>query len=353
MNIIDMHCDTISAIRQFQKAEWKKDGTEKCCLRKNELQIDLEKMREGGYLLQNFALFVDCQEEENPMEAALEMVDLYYRELEKNNDWIRPAFSYEDILKNKEKGVMTALLTLEEGEICKGSLAYLRNFYRLGVRMMTLTWNYENQIGAPNTYFRRTFTPGAEGEQGKIPHDVSKEDLRFGRPDQKGLTETGLAFLSEMEKLGMIIDVSHLSDGGFYDVYHHTTRPFAASHSNARTLCPHCRNLTDDMIRKMGERGCIIGLNYYGNFLTDQMEEEKIKSTVADVARHARYIADLGGVSCLGLGSDFDGFLGETELSDCSKMPILEQELKKQHFSASEIDRILYGNVLNFYRECL
>lgn len=340
MNIIDMHCDTISAIRHIRK-----DGF--CTLRSNSLQIDLEKMKQGGYLLQNFALFVNLSEEKNPMEVALLMVDLYYGELEKNQDMIRPAFSYQDIVQNQENGVMSALLTLEEGDICKGSLENLRNFYRLGVRMMTLTWNYENQLGFPNYFPKRT--DYTEDFKPRFPEAYPI----FGKPNQKGLKEKGLMFLSEMEKIGMIIDVSHLSDGGFYDVYEHTSRPFVASHSNARSLCGNCRNLTDDMIRKMGERGCVIGLNYYGNFLSFHPKGRDSASTTKDIARHARYIANLGGISCLGLGSDYDGFSGNIELTDCSLLPLLEQALKEQNFSSGDIDKILYQNVLNLYREIL
>lgn len=250
-------------------------------------------------------------------------------------------------MDNHKKGLLSALLTLEEGEICQGSLAYLRNFYRLGVRMMTLTWNFENQLAHPNFYPKREdytsdFKP-------VFPHAYPIN----GTPNPKGLKEKGLEFLTEMERLGIIIDVSHLSDGGFYDVYDHTSRPFVASHSNARALCANCRNLTDDMIRKMGERGCVIGLNYLGNFLTYSPTGEDMKSTVAAMIRHAKYITNLGGISCLGLGSDFDGFDTETELADCSFLPLLEAEMKKQGFSSGEIEKIFYQNVLNLYKEIL
>lgn len=213
--------------------------------------------------------------------------------------------------------------------------------------MMTLTWNYENQLGFPN-YF-----PEKKDYTKDLKPRFSKAYPVFGKSNDKGLTDKGLEFLSEMEKLGIIIDVSHLSDGGFYDVYEHTKRPFVASHSNARSLCGNCRNLTDDMIRKMGERGCVIGLNYFGNFLTFHPEGRDSKSTAAAIAHHARHIANLGGISCLGLGSDYDGFLGEAELFDCSRVPLLEHALKEQNFSSSDIDKIFYQNVLNLYKEIL
>lgn len=318
MRIIDMHCDTISLLHNSSYE-----------LRSNPFQMDLHKMKEAGYLLQNFALFVNKEKVESPMETGLLMVDTFYREMEKNKDLIRPVTTYTEIMKNKEKGLMSALLTLEEGEICKGDPALLRDFYRLGVRMITLTWNHPNSIGCSN----------------------DKSNPPYGDADMTGLTKQGFAFIEEMERLGVIIDVSHLSDGGFYDVYNHTSRPFAASHSNARAVCPHCRNLTDDMIRKLGERGCVTGLNYYGAFVNPGGPEAK--GTVEGIARHAAYIANLGGIQCVGLGSDFDGFGGECDLTDCSKMSLLEDALKKQGFTSSDIDKIFYENVLNLYKEIL
>lgn len=318
MRIIDMHCDTIYLLQNSNEG-----------IRKNSLQIDLHKMKEADYLLQNFALFVNMADVESPLETGLLMADIFHREMEKNKDLIRPVTTYAEIMKNKEEGLMSALLTLEEGEICKGNPALLRDFYRLGVRMITLTWNHKNTIGCSN----------------------SKENPPYGTPDMTGLTKEGLAFIEEMERLGVIIDVSHLSDGGFYDVLNHTSRPFVASHSNARAVCPHCRNLTDDMIRKMGERGCVTGLNYYGAFVNPGGYDAV--STAEGIARHASHIANVGGIECVGLGSDFDGFSGKCELTDCSKMYLLEDALKKQGFTSDDIDKIFYKNVLNLYREIL
>jgi len=307
MPIIDMHCDTIS--RDTFSAEG---------LRRNHLQIDLHKMKEAGYLLQNFALFVNMETDPNPLVSGLRMADMFHEEMSKNADLIRPVTTYKEIEENHRLGLMSGLLTLEEGEICQGEIPILRDFYRLGVRMITLTWNHFNSIGAPNNY--------------KTASSV------HGEPDMTGLTGKGFAFITEMERLGVIIDVSHLSDGGFYDVLHHTSRPFVASHSNARSLAPHCRNLTDDMIRHMGERGCVTGLNYCKGFLNPFEIWADAKGGALDIARHARHITNVGGMDVLGLGSDFDGC--DNDFRDCSQMYLLENELKKQGFKASEIDKI-------------
>ena len=320
MPIIDMHCDTIS------RESFPEEG-----LRSNHLQIDLHKMKNAGYLLQNFALFVNMETDPNPLVSGLRMADMFHEEMAKNKDLIRPVTTYKDIMDNMRQGLMSALLTLEEGEICQGDVRILRDFHRLGVRMITLTWNHFNSIGAPNNY--------------KTAPTV------YGEPDMTGLSEKGLAFLAEMERLGIIIDVSPLSDGGFYDVLHHTSKPFVASHSNARALAPHCRNLTNDMIYQMGERGCVTGLNYCKAFLNPFDDWSTAKGGAADIARHARYITDIGGIEVLGLGSDFDGC--DNDFSDCSKIYLLEEELKRQGFKASEIDKIFYQNVLRVYKDLL
>lgn len=126
-----------------------------------------------------------------------------------------------------------------------------------------------------------------------------------------------------MERLHMIVDVSHLSDRGFWDIAEHSTRPFAASHSNCRALAPHCRNLTDEMIRVMAEKGGLVGLNYCSGFLDDQPRPELCRSTTALMARHAAHFKQVGGIEIIGLGSDFDGIGGKLEMGDCSKLPLL------------------------------
>lgn len=331
MKVVDMHCDTIAEIWYSQK-----DG-KPFTLGKNSLHIDIEKMKKGDYLLQNFAMFVNLGKGMDPLESVLQLIDVFYQEIEKYSEEIGVVKTYQDIVKNKEAGKMSALLSIEEGGVCKGNLSYLRNLYRLGARMMTLTWNYENELAYPNS------VPG-------------NADLVFPfQPDtEHGLKEQGFAFLEEMERLGIIIDVSHLSDAGFYDVYSHTKKPFVASHSNARVLSSHCRNLTDDMIRKLAERGGITGLNYCASFLSERKSANDVcSSTVKLMAEHARHLVNIGGIDCVGLGSDFDGISGDLELSDCSKMSLLEAELRKQGFHESEIEAIFYKNVLRVYKELL
>ena len=145
----------------------------------------------------------------------------------------------------------------------------------------------------------------------------------------------------------------HLSDKGFWDIAEHSTRPFAASHSNCRALAPHCRNLTDEMIRVMAEKGGLVGLNYCAGFLDDQPSPDLCRSTTALMAKHAAHFKQVGGIEIIGLGSDFDGIGGKLELSDCSKMPLLADALRKEGFTEDEVEAIFFRNAQRFFENNL
>ncbi|MDD6070090.1 MAG: dipeptidase [Clostridiales bacterium] len=338
MKIIDMHCDTISEIWEARKRG------EGCSIRKNAMMIDLKRLRENHYLVQNYALFVDGSKAEHGCFAAVkELIQVFKQEMKANADWIGEVHNVEEILENERQGKVSALLTVEEGGVCEGSLEHLYYLYDQGVRMMTITWNYPNELGYPNY-----------NENG----DMYVPDI------QHGLTEHGIVFVEEMERLGMIVDVSHLSDAGFYDVLTHTKKPFVASHSNARGVCRAARNLSDDMIRRLGERGGVAGLNFSVDFLREHEGCEGVDArnpanwgrgyaSIADIVKHAKYIANVGGMECVGLGSDFDGISPHPELVGAEDMPKLIEEFRKAGFHESEIDKICYGNVLRVYSEVL
>ena len=319
MGFVDLHCDSIWGVMESGEALRSKGG-----------HLSLERMKKAGYTLQTFAMFVQMERYPNTFEQCMAMIETYHRELEQNRDLIGPVFTYEDILRNQAEGRMSALLSLEEGEVCQGDVEHLRQFYELGARMMTLTWNFPNSLAWPNTV----------------------RGSRFGVPQtDKGLTERGIAFLEEMERLGMIVDVSHLGDAGFYQVMEHTTKPVIASHSNARTVCPHVRNLTDDMIRKIAERGGVIGLNFCGDFV-DPAEKNAFAS-IEKLADMANYLKQVGGIECIALGSDFDGIGPGVELTGCQDMPLLAEGFARAGFTASEVEMICEGNALRFLRESL
>ena len=340
MKIADMHCDTISEIWESRKQSVSQNGGSPQQLSRNDLHIDIRNMKKAGYLLQNFALYVDLKKGLDPFEYVLELIDVFREEMGKNKNDIGVIKTYDDILANERQGKMSALMTIEEGGCCKGEIGNLERLYQLGARMMTLTWNYPNELASPNLFIK-------SAEKGS----TLKNDEGFSLFDSsKGLTEKGFFFIQRMEELGMIIDVSHLSDAGFWDIVQHTKKPFVASHSNARALCGHCRNLTDDMIRAVAGRGGVIGLNFYGCFLNETNDSH---SRVARMAAHARHMLNVGGSGCLGLGSDFDGISGELEIQDCSQMQKLVDGLERAHFTGTEIENILWRNVMRVYREML
>ncbi len=344
MKAIDMHCDTIFELH--------KQGLS---LRENNLHIDLMKLKGADYLVQNFALYVPLREldendkditpaDKNPLKDVLTLADIYYHELEANKDIIAPVYTYDDIEKNQKEGKLSALLTIEEGGVCCGSLSVLRMLHRLGVRMMTLTWNFPNEIGYPNVDLSNL---------GDVPMSSKNvAPVEFTKADTvNGLTETGIAFVEEMNRLGMIVDVSHLSDAGFYDVLKYSKKPFVASHSNARSVCSAVRNLTDDMIKKLGEAGGVTGLNFCADFLTTPVSGKENPGTMEAVVAHAKHITNVGGVECLGLGSDFDGIATNKGIPSAAHVPQLYQALKKGGFSESDLEKIFYKNVLRVYKD--
>ena len=323
MKVVDMHCDTIL---ELYKA---RERGEEISLLDNDLHIDLKKMEAGDYFLQNFALFVDLKGTEDPFLTCVRMADLFYQVMEENWDRISPVTTWAEIERNWKEGRMSALLTLEEGEVCQGDPALLRTLYRLGARMMTFTWNYENSLAWP-------------GREGGLPET------------EKGLKERGFEILEEMEALGMIVDVAHLSDAGIWDVLRTAKKPFVASHSNARSLASHARNLTDEMIRGIAQKGGVIGMNFAPAFLRDEKDWGSPKAvSVEDVVRHIRHMIQVGGMECVGLGSDLDGCKISFEIESAADMPLLINCLEKNGFTASQIDKICFENVLRLYKEVL
>lgn len=333
MKIIDMHCDTITELYDRRVKNGSTDT-----LSKNSLHIDLDKLKKGNYMLQNFAIFQSLKKHEKMFEDSIKYIDYFYQEMEANKDSISVVRTYEDIIKNEKEGKISALLTIEEGAEAEGKLEFLRTFYRLGVRMITLTWNYENGIGYPNFHY----------EEGKTPDMKSRNTI-------DGLTEFGISFVEEMERLGIIVDVSHLSDAGFYDVLRYTKKPFVASHSNALNCCNCCRNLTDDMIRRLSERGGVTGINFCPSFLDEVSvtEERKAYASIEKMIAHIKHLKKIGGIQCIGLGTDFDGIEGNLEIKDASYMQMLVDSLDKAGFTSTEIEDICYKNVLRVYKEIL
>ena len=325
MKYIDMHCDTITKLY--------KEGKN---LASNDLHIDINKMKKGECLLQNFAIFTKLAKNNSVFTKAA--IEFYKQQIELNKDSIKPVYKYEDILNNEANGYINAMLTLEEGSVIDDDLNNLQYYYDQGVRMITLTWNYPNGIGYPNI------------DLTVEPEDDPEQSFATAFNTKDGLTDFGKEYVKCCNELGIIVDVSHLSDAGFYDVVELSSKPFVASHSNARAVCKAGRNLTDDMIRKLAEKGCVTGLNYCAAFIDNPASTY---TSIDNMVKHINHIVNIGGIDCIGLGSDFDGIDGtELEIKNCAGLPLLYEALKK-YYSDDDIEKIFYKNVLRVYKECL
>lgn len=245
--------------------------------------------------------------------------------IQAREDEIALVLNYNDIIENMQAGKMSAILTLEDGRSIDYQFEKLQYYYDLGIRLVGLTWNHPNCLGFPN----------------------STEPLIM----EKGLTDFGKECIPLMNDLGMVIDVSHLSDGGFYDVAEISQRPFVASHSNARAITPHPRNLTDEMIKIIADQGGVIGLNFAPQFLQDEQGVED--SRVKDMVRHLEHIKDIGGCDVLALGTDFDGVEGQFEIKQPTDMSILFEALEQAGWSMDLIEKFAYQNVLATLREIM
>ncbi len=304
--IFGLHCDTVHKIPD--------DGD---LYSIPSAHVDLERMAAGGYGLMTFAAFVNAGCTDDPYGDCLRLLERLHAAVSVSHGALAPVLTARDLAENERAGVMSALFSVEEGGVIEDDLSRVRELYGLGVRMITLTWNYDNDLAGS-----------------------SRGERRYG------LTELGREFLAELESARIIADVSHLSDAGFYDVAAAATRPFIASHSNARAVFDHPRNLTDDMIRVIGRRGGVVGLNFFADFIGGDGGVEML-------CRHAREIADCGGIDAVAIGGDFDGIPTNPALPDCSAVPRLFDALHDFGFTPREVDLITGGNAKRFLSENL
>lgn len=310
MQMIDMHCDTL--LECYQKDYG---------LRKNTGHLDLMRMKDVNALAQFFAIYLPMDDVLPPYELFQEIYQIYIDELEKNSDMLAPAFCSQDILCHEREGRMSAILSVEDGQLLDGNLERLDELYEKGVRLMTMLWCKENCIGFPDSF----------------------DEREHGR----GLKPFGFDVVEKMNHLGIIIDVSHLSEGGFYDVAACSKKPFVASHSCARGLCNHSRNLKDRQLRCIAEKGGVVGVNYNSYFLREGSEV----STIDDILSHIDYLVNQMGADSVALGSDFDGIECELEMLGIGGCDKLLWQLE-QRYSCEIVEKICYKNILNVLKEC-
>ncbi len=323
--VVDFHCDTLKNMVDWPRIRGTLSMRRKLGERSDEGHIDLPRLGEGGVDCQVFAVF--ATREPRPQNAAMMLLDAFYQSLEENGDRFRLALNSDDIAKANDEGRVAGLLSIEGGEPLLGNLASLRMFYRLGVRAMGLTWSLRNELG--------------NGSNEKRPTG--------------GLSDFGVKVVEEMNRLGMIVDVSHLNDQGFWDVVEINKGPFIASHSNCRALCDTQRNLTDEMIEALAEKGGVMGMNFLPFFLVPRKEVRAgRRATVETVVDHIDHIAELVGADHIGLGSDYDGIPYPPDgLEDASKMPNITLELVRRGYSDDEVKKILGGNFIRVIKKIL
>ena len=296
MNFFDLHCDTLTKCMDSDESIFK-----------NTKQNSVSELAKFEKAVQLFAIFTDDIHVNDSYNYVKRAVDFFYSELDKYKDNIA---LFPD---NKDK--VGAILTIEGGEPID-SLETLDEFYRKGVRLLTLTWNRVNKLGSG-------MTSGSED----------------------GLTDLGKAVVCEMNAKNMVIDVSHLNINGFKDVAKLSEKPFAATHSNCREICSHPRNLFDWQIKEIKNAGGIIGLNLYAPFLSDGK-----KADIDDILRHTEHFLELGCEDNLCLGCDFDGIDKSPEgINGTADMYKLYDIFKKNFGSTAE--KIFYDNAETFFKK--
>lgn len=305
MKLFDAHCDTI----------------EKLCvpgvsLYTNNAHCDLKRMEAYDGFLQIFACCVYPEYMgDDAFLRANRMIDAFQRQVAQNASHISLCCTVEEMDRVLQTGGTGGILALEGGSPLNRKLENLDYFYQKGVRLMTLTWNHRNELGV-----------GA----------MTAND--------EGLTDFGKQVVERMNHLGMIVDVSHLSDAGFDDVCQCSQVPFVASHSNARRICNHPRNLMDDMIREIARRKGMIGVNLYPPFLTEQSE-----ATVDHVVQHIEHILSVGGENCVGLGCDFDGIaVMPKDIRGVQDVGKIYNRLLQCNYSEGLVEKIMYRNFIAF-----
>ncbi|MEY8297476.1 MAG: dipeptidase [Emergencia timonensis] len=314
MRIIDMHCDTLIEGWRHPERSFVDGDT----------SINLKLLKENDSLVQFFAMYLSRQEMAtiDPYDILKGIYAYYTKVMEDNRDAIKPVFSVQDIEKNREAGILSAFLTVEDGVFIDGKMERVEEVYDMGVRLLTLLWGYENSVGYP-----------------------CSDDPEI---HQKGLKPFGIEVVERMNELGMIIDVSHMSEGGFYDVAKYSKKPFVASHSCARALCNNKRNLTDDQLKTLGNTGGMVGINFECSFLQEGSEH----ATIEQIIQHLAYMKNKAGIEAIGFGSDFDGIDDNGELVNYSGFSRLLAEMEKT-FTYDEIDKICSLNALRVIKDVI
>jgi membrane dipeptidase len=333
--------------------------------------LDLAKAKAGNLGAEFFSIWVDPEKYKGQYaRRTLELIDSVYRQAEKHPDKISMAFSPADILSARKKKKFAALMGIEGGHSIENSMGLLRDYYRLGVRYMTLTWSNTNEWADSS---------GDLDDKNVQHHD--------------GMTQFGREVIREMNRLGMMVDISHVSDKTFFQTLTISRAPVIASHSSSRAITNVPRNMTDDMLRAIKDNNGVVMVNFYSGFIDEKFSaankaakkdrevkqaefDEKYKNAdmktrataqlkldqefAAAIPRppfsalidHIDHIAKVAGVDHVGLGSDFDGisFMLPQEIDSAADLPKITAELVKRGYSANDIHKIFGGNLMRVFR---
>lgn len=312
MKYIDLHCDTAYEML-YNNRKLNRD---------EKLSVDIEKLIKGNALAQVFACFIDIGEIKNSPYKEFELMhNNLIKQINNNKESIKVVTNYNDLINAKNEKKVGAFLSIEEGEVLEGNIDNISKVYDKGIRFITLTWNYKNSIGYPN-------------------YNYLYKD--------KGLTDIGKQILLEMEYRNIVPDVSHLSDQGFYDVIELTKKPIIATHSNSRQIKKHPRNLTDNMIHMLSDKGGIMGMNFCSDFVASSEI-----TYIDDLINHIDHIKNVGGIDVIALGSDFDGIENQVEIKNTSEMNKLAERLLSKGFTENEVEKIFYKNAERFIKDTL
>jgi len=334
--------------------------------------LSLDKARRGNLGAEFFSIWVDPETNQGHFaQHTFDLIDSVYEQAARHRDRMMMAFSVADIERTHREHKLAALMGIEGGHSIENDMHLLRDYYRLGVRYMTLSWSNTNEWADSS----------GDIDDAKVQH-------------HNGLTDFGKQVVLEMNRLGMIVDISHVADKTFWDTIATTKAPVIASHSSARALVNHPRNMTDDMLRAVAKNGGVVQVNFYSAFVDEDyrksmeaqdkdqaaavqqyMVERKAAGktvTYTDKDRierewttkiprppfkslidHIDHVAKVAGVDHVGLGSDFDGVSGATPqgIDSAADLPKITQALLDRGYSAEDIKKILGGNLLRVFRQ--
>ena len=329
-------------------------------------QVDFPKLRLGGVDGAFFALYTPAQmAPDAATRYALQMLSATYDAVEAHPEEVSLAFSPLDAVKARKNGRISLFLGMENASPIQESLALLRTFYRMGVRYLTLTHNGDNAVA-----------------------DSAAEGKRWG-----GLSPFGREVVAEMNRLGMMVDLSHAADSTFWDCIKLSRAPIVATHSCCRALCGHRRNLSDEMLQALGESDGYVGINFYPSFLSDDFGKDPADAALLDeadaveaafirspadperveawhrmqdrlrelprpgvkeIVDHVDHAVSLAGIDHVGLGSDYDGILVAPEgMEDVSKIGCIAREMARRGYSSRDIEKVTGNNLMDVFRRVI